>query len=103
MQCKSLWIKASAKCINVNVNVNILCKYIYFLIYVKYIYVYIFFLNISKYILPSIYFSPMKIHMSHFKKNWKCIFLSLKYVLLYIYWYMTVESKYIFNFKNIFY
>ncbi len=22
MQCKSLWIKASAKCINVNVNVN---------------------------------------------------------------------------------
>ncbi len=24
MQCKSLWIKASAKCINVNVNVNIL-------------------------------------------------------------------------------
>ncbi len=23
MQCKSLWIKASAKCINVNVNVNI--------------------------------------------------------------------------------
>ncbi len=24
MQCKSLWIKASAKCINVNVNVNVL-------------------------------------------------------------------------------
>ncbi len=23
MQCKSLWIKASAKCINVNVNVNV--------------------------------------------------------------------------------
>ncbi len=23
MQCKSLWIKASAKCINVNVNVNL--------------------------------------------------------------------------------
>ncbi len=24
MQCKSLWIKASAKCINVNVNVNVI-------------------------------------------------------------------------------
>ncbi len=24
MQCKSLWIKASAKCINVNVNVKLL-------------------------------------------------------------------------------
>jgi len=23
MQCKSLWIKASAKCINVNVNIQI--------------------------------------------------------------------------------
>ncbi len=23
MQCKSLWIKASAKCINVNVNVSL--------------------------------------------------------------------------------
>ncbi len=23
MHCKSLWIKASAKCINVNVNVNV--------------------------------------------------------------------------------
>ncbi len=23
MQCKSLWIKASAKCINVNVNVTV--------------------------------------------------------------------------------
>ncbi len=28
MQCKSLWIKASAKCINVNVNVNVLQFYI---------------------------------------------------------------------------
>ncbi len=27
MQCKSLWIKASAKCINVNVNVNFTCMF----------------------------------------------------------------------------
>ncbi len=27
MHCKSLWIKASAKCINVNVNVNVNIAY----------------------------------------------------------------------------
>ncbi len=29
MHCKSLWIKASAKCINVNVNIHIYCNSIY--------------------------------------------------------------------------
>ncbi len=32
MHCKSLWIKASAKCIHINVNVRLHCKVIQFVV-----------------------------------------------------------------------
>ncbi len=55
MQCKSLWIKTSAKCINVNVNVCILCiyllcmyKYKHMHVYKKNMFVYIFNIFIYK-------------------------------------------------------
>ncbi len=32
MHCKSLWIKASAKCININVNIRLHCKVMQFVV-----------------------------------------------------------------------